>query len=879
MKSQSVPEGLEDSDIPPQKSSPQNNQVTDTGELSLSQMDDLTSLEKNQSGSNRTIKHLWAIANSVQDAIVSADRHGHIIFWNDGARRSFGYEEDEVLGRPLSLIMPDRYRQTHAEGMRRFLESGETRAIGQVVEFHGLRKDGTEFPLELSLSVWETENKKYFTGVMRDLTERKKAQHKFKDLLESAPDAMVIINRLGKIVLVNSQTEKMFGYSREEILGQPVEKLIPQRYQNHLENRENYFASPKARPMGAGINLYGCRKDGSEFPIEISLSPLETEDGLLVSSSIRDMTEKELAQRALRASENRMRTLLDSMSDGLLQVNRDEMIEFVNDRFCEMLGYEREEVIGKKSFDFMPEEHDRRAVREANLKRQKGIAGDYEIKLKKKSGEPLYVIIGGAPLVNDEGEVVGTIGVFTDITERKRAEEQLLHDAFHDGLTGLANRALFMDHLRMTIERCRSRHSNQYAVLFLDFDRFKIINDSLGHAEGDELLRQIARRLEGIVRTGDLLARLGGDEFVILLNELVKADEALLVAERTLSSLKSSFNLQGREIFISASIGIALSTTGHQYAEDMVRDADIAMYHAKSKGKAQYQIFDRRMHERAARQLSLETELHRAIENSEFEIHYQPIVDLETGDLKGFESLVRWQHPECGLIPPLDFIPAAEENGLILPIGSWVMRESCRQIKYWQDLFPSMSHLTLSVNLSAKQFSQTDLANQIIEILEEIGLDPDCLRLEITESVLMDNSRATIEIMNRLHELGVSWSLDDFGTGYSSLSYLHHLPVHFLKIDRSFVGQMSEREDKHEIVKTIIKLAKSLKMMVIAEGIETRPQLKDLKDLACEFGQGYLFAKPLEALQAELFIKDFLDKTELPSPAPDDQSLELKTLI
>lgn len=555
-----------------------------------------------------------------------------------------------------------------------------------------------------------------------------------------------------------------------------------------------------------------------------------------------------------RESESKLRTLIASMNEGLTHVDNNEVIEFANARLCEMTGYRREEMVGRTTFDLFLDDEGRRIIEKENEQRKKGISGQYEAQIRKKSGEMMWVLISGAPVTNEDGVVTGTLGMFMDISERKRAEEQLLHDAFHDGLTGLANRALFMDHLRMTIERCKSRHSNHYAVLFLDYDRFKVVNDSLGHAEGDELLKQIARRLELYTRTGDLVARLGGDEFVILLTEMLEPEDVIQVAERIHEDLKAPFDLNGRELFISASIGIALSIDGFRTAEDMLRDADIAMYRAKTTGRARHQVFTEAMRIQATTRLQLETELRRALEQNEFEVHYQPIFNLETQAIKGFEALVRWRHPERGFVPPEEFIPAAEESGLILPLGRWILRESCRQLRIWQGSMPQAESFVISVNLSAKQFLQADLADQVVEALESSGLPSRCLKLEITESYLIENSDKAVKVMNRLREIGVELSLDDFGTGYSSLSYLHRLPVNSLKIDRSFVSQMAESEEHSEIVRTIVRLAQNLKMDVIAEGIETAEQLDQLNQLNCGFGQGYLFAKPMDAETAEAFI-------------------------
>lgn len=619
-----------------------------------------------------------------------------------------------------------------------------------------------------------------------------------------------------------------------------------------------WLGIPLRTPAGIiGVLVVQHYEDPSAYT-ERDIELLSSVAGQIALAIQRKWSEDTLraSEANFRESEAKLRTLIASMNEGLTQVGNDEVIEFANARLCEMTGYRREEMVGRTTFDLFFDDEGRRIIERENEQRKKGVSGQYEARIRKKSGEMMWVLISGSPMMNEAGEVTGTLGMFMDISERKRAEEQLLHDAFHDGLTGLANRALFMDHLRMTIERCKSRHSNHYAVLFLDYDRFKVVNDSLGHAEGDELLKQIARRLELWTRTGDLVARLGGDEFVILLTEMLEPDDAMQIAERIQEDLKNPFDLNGRELFISASIGIALSIDGVRTAEEMLRDADIAMYRAKSTGRARHQLFTEAMRIQATTRLQLETELRHALEHNEFEIHYQPILNLETQAIKGFEALVRWQHPERGFISPEEFIPAAEESGLILPLGRWILHESCRQLRLWQSSMPHAESLVISVNLSAKQFLQSDLAEQVVEALETSGLPSRCLKLEITESYLIENSDKAVTVMNRLREIGVELSLDDFGTGYSSLSYLHRLPVNSLKIDRSFVSQMAESEEHSEIVRTIVRLAQNLKMDVIAEGIETAEQLDQLNELNCGFGQGYLFARPMDAETAEAFIND-----------------------
>ncbi|OLP16556.1 hypothetical protein BST81_20375 [Leptolyngbya sp. 'hensonii'] len=470
----------------------------------------------------------------------------------------------------------------------------------------------------------------------------------------------------------------------------------------------------------------------------------------------------------------------------------------------------------------------------------------------------IWITVTGRPIKDKDGVVKGGVVVCRDITERKRVEKQLLYDAFHDGLTGLANRVLFMERLQHASAMAKRNKTYLFAVLFLDLDRFKVINDSLGHMVGDQLLIAIARRLEGCLREGDTISRLGGDEFAILLEGIKNSDYATQVAERVQRELMKPFMINGNEIFASTSIGIAFSTNEYGQPEDLLRDADTAMYHAKNMGKARYQIFDSAMHLRAVKLLQLETDLRRAIERQEFEVYYQSIVSLKTQKITGFEALVRWKHPERGFISPVEFIPIAEETGLILPLGSWVLQEACQQMRRWQQEFPNTFGLTISVNISGKQFFQEDFTAQIQHILKETGLNPRCLKLEITESIFMDNVPSTTATLLDLQALGIQLSMDDFGTGYSSLSYLNRFPIDTLKIDRSFIQVVDTDIEKLEIVRTVVLLAQNLGMNVVAEGVETASQLDQLRELNCESAQGYFFSKPLTWTAARTLIKESL---------------------
>jgi predicted signal transduction protein with EAL and GGDEF domain len=447
----------------------------------------------------------------------------------------------------------------------------------------------------------------------------------------------------------------------------------------------------------------------------------------------------------------------------------------------------------------------------------------------------------------------------------------LIHDAFHDALTNLPNRALFLERLENAVRRALRNPRFRFAVLFLDVDRFKVVNDSLGHPAGDQLIVKIAQRLTTCLRRTDMVARpqggvpagaagtdtvarLGGDEFTLLLEDIRDVSDAIRVAERIERELVVPFAVAGQEVFVSASIGIASSVTGYTVAQDILRDADIAMYRAKAQGKARWEVFDQHMHASAVARLHLETELRRAIERNEFRLHYQPIVSLTDGSIRGFEALVRWQHPERGLLPPQEFIAVAEETGLILFLGKWVLHEACRQARAWQEQFPRTPPLTMSVNVSAKQFTQDNMLDQIAETVRATNVARDTLKLELTESVAMEDPERTRRLLLDLKDMGVHLSIDDFGTGYSSLSYLRRFPVDTLKIDRSFVMHMERNEENREIVRTIIGLARNLGMEVIAEGAETPEQVTALRDLSCQYGQGYFFSRPTDPAAAEKLL-------------------------
>ncbi len=499
--------------------------------------------------------------------------------------------------------------------------------------------------------------------------------------------------------------------------------------------------------------------------------------------------------------------------------------------------------------------------------------GDPEVDVAAmKAGAADYLVKGRFEASLLERSIRYSLQQAQTLKALRQSQEQLRHDAFHDSLTDLPNRALFTDRLEHAFQRAQRRSDELFAVLFLDLDNFKTINDSLGHVIGDQVLVALAQRLIGCLRTEDTVARLGGDEFAILLEEIRDISDATRVADRIQQALRRPFSLNGQEVVTTASIGIALNATGNGHPEDFLRDADIAMYRAKALGKARYIVFGKTMHDRAMARLRLETDMRRAIEHNEFRVYYQPIVSLSTHRLAGFEALVRWQHPDHGLLPPARFMDVAEETGLIVPIDWWVMSEACHQLHGWQLRFPDDPPLMVSANLSDKQLSQPDLLDRIQVILQETKLNPGSLKLEIMESALIENTAAAKARLFELKALGIELYTDDFGTGYSSLSFLHQFPLDALKIDRTFVQQMSDQGKEWEIVRALVMLAHNLGLKVVAEGVETDGQLAQLKTLNCDYGQGYYFSEPLSAEAAEALLVSSITGEAHSNTGPSRQS-------
>ncbi len=685
---------------------------------------------------------------------------------------------------------------------------------------------------------------------IKDITKRKlaeeeleKSTHQVTNILESITSAFYALDTEWRLTYINEHAEQVLGKSRHALLGKVIWDEFP-------EAVDTAFYTQFKRAVAEGVTVK-VEDFYAPFNKWFEVHAYPSQQGLAVY--IDDITERKRAQAQVRTSELRYRRLFETARDGILILdNVARKITDANPYMTELLGYPRDDLLGKELWEIGLMKDAESSIDAFQELLERGYIRYEDLPLQTKDGKHWNVEFI-SNLYAENGHQVIQCNI-RDITERKAAESRIAHEAFHDALTGLPNRKLFIEHLHQAIAHTERHAEYMYAVLFLDLDRFKFVNDTLGHVIGDQFLGAIARKLEAIVRPEDIVARLGGDEFTILLSDIGHISDTTRVANRINHELSLPFKLGGHDVFTTASIGIALSLYGYSETEEVLRDADTAMYRAKSLGGGRYEIFDASMHASVMTSLKLEADLRLAVAREELRLYYQPIVALEDNRIVGFEALVRWQHPERGLVLPDEFIPIAEETGLIMAIGHWVLNESCRQLRQWQDDFHGDLSMSVNVNLSCKEFSQANFSKQVGSILEQTGVSAGSLKLEITESTVMEEAEAATAMLGQLKDLGVKLHIDDFGTGYSSLSNLHYFHVDGLKIDRSFVGRMGPGAENSEIVQTIIQLAHNLGLEVTAEGVETAEQLSRLRALGCKYGQGYLFSKPVDGEEAKRMI-------------------------
>jgi diguanylate cyclase (GGDEF)-like protein/PAS domain S-box-containing protein len=825
---------------------------------------DITERKEAEEAIERLAHRNQLILNSAGEGIYGLDREGRTTFVNPAAAALTGYEPDELVGEHQHDIVhhsrPDGTAYPKEEcPIYSVLRDGEVQRVDDEVFW---RKDGTSFPVEYTSTPIQEDGEVVGAVVtFTDVTERKRAEEALKEseeryraLMEQSVEAIYLYDAETKRVLEsNAAFRRMMGYSEDELLGMQIYDFIDHDKENIDANIRR---SLKEKRRYIGERRYRC-KDGSVIVVDTSASVISYDGRTALCAVVRDITERKEAEEAVRRSKA---SLAESQRISHLGTWEWDVVTgevLWSDETFRIYGFEPNAFV--PTFEKLVE-----VVHPDDLSLLKAAIDDafagirpynFEHRIVRPSGGVRWVHRQAEVVRGEGGEPLRMIGTVHDITERKALEERLEYQAYHDSLTDMPNRHLFVDRLGQALRRTRRKKGHQVAVLFMDLDDFKAINDSLGHEMGDLLLVVVAERLRRCLRPEDTLARFGGDEFVVLIEDVEDPQGAVRLAERIVESFRQPFVVAERELFLRASIGIALGAARTKSAEDLLRDADTAMYEAKEEG-LRYRIFDPAMYERAVGRLEMENKLRRAIEADQFVVHYQPIASLQTGEVRGVEALVRWNHPERGLLDPWEFMAVAEQSGIVVPMGEEVLQEACRQAKEWQEEHPRIPPLVMSVNLSAKQLQRPDIAQIVERVLKKTGLEARYLRLDITETVYIQVLEGNTQALDELTRMGVYISIDDFGMGYSSLAYLKRLPANALKVDKSFVKRLGEDVEDTAIVRMVIELAHTLGMEAIAEGVETWAQAALLEEMGCDLAQGFHFSEPLPPEAATNFLAE-----------------------
>lgn len=712
------------------------------------------------------------------------------------------------------------------QALQNELEETNKGVIQLVMEFEEKEEDfhnGEHAIRQLQKELEET-NK----GLLALAVELDQSEEKYRNIFENAAEGIFTFTENGIIETINPAALSLFGYEEDELMGMNIGLLIP------ALNSINGIKISKKKLLKQNhyndISFFGRHKNKDLFPIEFTFGKSIYQNERLWMIIVRDITERKKTEESLRVTAK----IFEGSNDGIIITNTYGNIIDVNKAFTTITGYKKEEVIGKNTDIIKSIKYDKTLLETGSW--------SGEVSDRRKNGELYPKWLSNYTVKNDHNEITHYISIFTDITSRKEAENKLKQLAHYDPLTGLPNRTHFIERLKWAIDIAK-RNNKQAAVMFLDLDRFKVINDTLGHHAGDLLLVEVARRLEKCVRGMDTVSRLAGDEFTVVLTSINSPEEATLVAKKILHALSFPVCLESRNVFISTSIGITTFPVDGKNISQLLKNADTAMYHAKELGRNNYQFFSAFMNQKVLDELEMETNLRNALKNAEFLLHYQPKIDLASNKIIGVEVLIRWKHPELGFISPARFIPHAEKTDLIIAVGDWVLYTACRQSVQWQ--IDGIPPIRISVNLSGMQLKRNDQVENVAKILADTGLAPHLLELELTEGVVMENAEATINTLYKFKGMGIKLSIDDFGTGYSSLSYLKRFPIDTLKIDQSFVKDITTNSDDEAIASTIIAMAHNLRLKVIAEGVENKGQLDMLRSKGCDQVQGYYFSKPV----------------------------------
>jgi diguanylate cyclase (GGDEF)-like protein/PAS domain S-box-containing protein len=762
------------------------------------------------------------------------DADGRITDWNPMAEKIFGWPRAEAVGRLVNeTIIPERYRESHRNGLQRFLKTGEGPLLNKRLELEAVRRDGQEFPVEISIAATRSGDGYVFGAFVRDIAERRKAEdavRRLATIVESSTEAIMSSDLDGTILSWNAAAERLYGFSAQEIIGRSVNLIAPPDRLDQI--RANIESVKRGVPIEQQETIRR-RKDGSLVDVAISLAPLKDAHGktIALTGMTRDISAAKESERALRGSEASYRQIVESAFEGIWIIDAHNVTTFVNARMAEMLGYAVEEMVGKPLFAFL-DEPTRQHFAQTQQGRLEGRPAQQEVRYLRKDGSECWTLLGISPNFDDAGKYAGALAMVTDITDRRNA-------SFRDELTGLPNRLRFADSAMRAIQSMRAA-GRPMSLLMLDLDHFKEVNEVFGHHAGDALLKQIGPRAQQQLKDTDLVARLGGDEFAILLPDADRG-AATTIAAKLLDALDRPFEVEGQLFDVGASIGVATYPLDGETVEDLLRRAEIALFVAK-RARGACVSYAAEYEKHGASRLTMMAELRRAIQEKELLLHFQPLVSLRDRSLSGVEALVRWKHPQHGMIPPADFIPFAEKTRLIQPLTRWVMTTALRQCRAWHE---AGRRIPVAVNIAMRDLLDPHFPELIESLLRDVNIEPAWLRLEITESVIMAEPERAIDTLGQLRRLGVRLAVDDFGTGYSSLAYLHRLPVDEIKIDKSFVSKMAGATSRANIVRASVDLGHSLRLESVAEGVEDARTWDLLAALGCDTAQGFYMGRPM----------------------------------